>query len=257
MNAHVEAPGDPSMRSPRRFLRAALLVTACLISACDLPRDPEKSFEQLAARPLRVGLAEHPPFVMLRGGDPAGVEVALIEEFAAAAGTTVEWTTGTVEQLLPALEHFQLDLVAAGLTDATPWKKKIGMTRPWLETQWRVGFPAGFAAPDSLEGVEVAIDRRSEIAALLRKEKARVRLLPDPFAAATTATPPVAAEDWRLALHGYRLHEKQLKKERHIIAAAPGENRLLHRLDKFLHACRNEIPLLLQKAVTAQEQLSR
>jgi len=43
---------------------------------------------------MRVGLVEHPPWVVRTNGEPRGVEVELVRQFANGLGTTPEWHWG-------------------------------------------------------------------------------------------------------------------------------------------------------------------
>ena len=107
-----------------------LAVILCLTAACsNLPRDPKETLRTVQTRPMRVGLVEHAPWVIRTTGEPAGVEVDLVRQFAAALGTTPEWNWGGEQEQLEALEEYQLDLVIGGFTDRTPWRKYVGLTR--------------------------------------------------------------------------------------------------------------------------------
>ncbi len=63
-----------------RRLLTCLLVSACAVGCKDLPRDPEGTLNRVRGGRVRVGLVEHPPWVVRRsGGEPAGVEVELVK----------------------------------------------------------------------------------------------------------------------------------------------------------------------------------
>lgn len=116
----------------------ATLLAAAVLAACadvDLPRDPESTLERAEERGrLRVGVAESPPWVVRRGGEAAGVEADLVRGFAADRGLEVEWVWGGADDHLAALERFELDAVAAGLTAGSPWSKRVALTRRYVET---------------------------------------------------------------------------------------------------------------------------
>ena len=109
----------------------ALLATV----ACEpFPRDPEDTLERAAGGVLRVGVSEAPPWVERTAGDSAsGPEAELIRAFADSIEARVEWRWGPVEEHLEALERHELDVVAAGLLGKSPWRKHVGLTRPWLQ----------------------------------------------------------------------------------------------------------------------------
>ena len=114
---------------------AALLLLA---TGCDLPRDPEKTLDRVRGGTLRVGVSAHEPWTDWKGDGsdrrPVGIEVELAEQFAKEIDAEVHWVRGSEGELLTALENFDLDLVAAGLTDDTPWKDRVGLSRTFVET---------------------------------------------------------------------------------------------------------------------------
>jgi polar amino acid transport system substrate-binding protein len=119
-------------------LKPSILITSFLIvfvahGCANLPRDPKKTLRQLQSRPIRVGLVENPPWVVRSSGEPSGVEVDLIRNFASELGTTAEWHWGGEQKQLEALEYYQLDIVLGGLTDQTPWRKYVALTSPYFE----------------------------------------------------------------------------------------------------------------------------
>jgi ABC-type amino acid transport substrate-binding protein len=116
-----------------RLLALAVLALAGALAACELPRDPRHTLAQVRSRPLRVGVAEAPPWVTRdASGEPSGLEVEVVRELAAALGTTVDWRWADPERRLQELHEHRLDLVVAGLTTETPWKKRLGLTRPYF-----------------------------------------------------------------------------------------------------------------------------
>lgn len=112
-----------------------LCALALLAFGCErYPMDPEHSLDRALERgTLRVGLSEAPPWVTREGERPGGVEVALIERFATELGVAPEWRWGPPEEHMEALERFELDLAAGGITQKNPWSKKVGATRPYYE----------------------------------------------------------------------------------------------------------------------------
>ena len=105
-----------------------------IVPACDLPRDPHKTLARVQGRTLKAGVSEDPPFIVQRGIEAEGIEADVIRGFAKQLGADVRWIWGSQERQLEALHEFDLDLVAGGLRANTPWKKKVAVTRPFLET---------------------------------------------------------------------------------------------------------------------------
>jgi polar amino acid transport system substrate-binding protein len=212
------------------MVTAGLLALA-LLTACDLPRDPRRTLASAAERgKLLVGVAESPPWVVRRGDEAAGVEADLVRAFAAELGAEVAWVWGGVDEHLGALERFELDLVAAGLEGGSPWSKKLGFTRPYLEAEQVVGVPPGVAPPERLDGLRVAVAPGDALAAALAERGAVVVRSDRPWESGL----PVAAPEWEVAARRYTPAGETLRRTRHVLAAPPGENGLLVRLERFL-----------------------
>lgn len=126
---------SPTPSRLRSFALLLLVLSLAPLTACErFPIDPERSLEQALERgSLRIGLSEAPPWVTRDGDSPGGVEVELIERFAAGLGVTPDWRWGPIEGHAHALERYELDLVAGGVTRKNPWTKRAGATRPYYQ----------------------------------------------------------------------------------------------------------------------------
>jgi ABC-type amino acid transport substrate-binding protein len=102
-----------------------------LASACDMPADAEGTLARVRGSTMRVGVTEHPPWDSIAGDSVSGVEPRLIARLASQLGTRVRWRRGSESELLDALERRELDLVAVGLTDDSPWNGRVAFTRPY------------------------------------------------------------------------------------------------------------------------------
>lgn len=227
------------------MLRLILITFLLFTFACtNLPRDPKETLRQLQSRPLRVGLVEHPPWVVRTGSEPAGAEVDLIRNFASELGTTADWHWGGEQEQLEALEHYQLDVVIGGLTDQTPWSKYVGLTSPYFEETYRIAIPPALQL-ESIKGAEVTVEKGDAVAAKLEKKGARVVRVDD----LTNVSGPVAAPDWQLEQMDLKSMNEDLASLKHVIATPPGENALIKRLDEFLYKKRFDVKNLLQQQV--------
>lgn len=227
-----------------------LVIFGLLFTGCgNLPRDPKETLQHAQQNHrLRVGLVEHPPWVVRTGGEPAGAEVELVRRFAKELGVTPEWLWGGEQEHLEALEHYQLDLVIGGLTDATPWSKYVGLTAPYFVEHISVGVPPTMQSPETLKRAQVAVTRGDPIGGYLERKGAQVVNVDN----LKQAEGAVAAPDWQLEQMGLNKTGFELRTENHVMATPPGENALIKRLDDFLYAQSAEIKGLLQQEVARQ-----
>jgi ABC-type amino acid transport substrate-binding protein len=151
---------------------------------------------------MRVGMVVHAPWTRLEEGQPSGVEVELIENFAKQLGSEVEYVEGTIPELLEAIKQGEVDVLIGGLSATDPGvreQKEAGITNPYLTTRFVVGVPPNEEAFDDLSGLKVAIERIDATAALLKEEGA-IPVRVDDLSAAQM---PVAAYPWQLAAWGF------------------------------------------------------
>ncbi|SDO39501.1 hypothetical protein SAMN04487848_0742 [Microbacterium sp. ru370.1] len=124
------------MLRPRGVAALALGLAVLLTAGCGIriPADPEGTLEAVEGGTLRAGVSPNGDWIRLGDDQPAGTEADALRAFARAHDATVEWTVGSEEALVRGLENGDLDVVAGGLTDETPWTNKAGMTRPYAES---------------------------------------------------------------------------------------------------------------------------
>ena len=101
--------------------------------ACGLPRDPDRTLERVRGGVVRVGIAESRPWVIVTPNGAEGIEPTLVKAIADSLGVTIEWIRKGESELLTDLEERKLDLVIGGLTDDSPWKTKVALTKPFYE----------------------------------------------------------------------------------------------------------------------------
>jgi hypothetical protein len=158
------------MTSPRCWAALALFV---LTGGCDrLPRDMRGTLDEVRGQTLRAGVvSERAPWVERRDGGASGIEVQLIERFAARLGARVSWTWGGEQGLVERLERRELHVVAAGFDETSPWSKHVGMTRPYFESEedWSRSVRHVLAVPPGENAWLLQLER------FLREERARVQ----------------------------------------------------------------------------------
>jgi ABC-type amino acid transport substrate-binding protein len=183
---------------------------------------------------LRVGVTENSPWVRRdSSGRPAGVEPQLIEDFAKEIGVDLRWQWGSAETHFEALERFELDLAIGGLTQSSPWTRRVGFTFPYYISPFHVGAPSGHSGSElsaDLTGVTVAVHPESGLHRPLKDRGAKVVEREN----LGTSEGPVAAADWELEGLGLQPRGEALRKLRHGVAVPPGENALLVKLEDFL-----------------------
>lgn len=120
---------------------ALLAVVALALSGCgiSMPADPDGTLDRVRGGTLHVGASPNGDAVQLEGDTVAGAEVELVERFADHLDADLEWTVGAEEALVRGLERGELDLVIGGLSDASPWVDRAGMTRPYAEVRDHAG----------------------------------------------------------------------------------------------------------------------
>ncbi|WP_225310221.1 transporter substrate-binding domain-containing protein [Microbacterium testaceum] len=113
----------------------AAAVTVLMLSGCGIriPSDPKGTLDAVEGGVLRAGVSPNGEWVRAGADRPAGIEVEVLTEFARSLGAEVEWTVGSEESLVRGLEEGDLDVVAGGITEQTPWTNKAGITRPYAE----------------------------------------------------------------------------------------------------------------------------
>lgn len=201
-----------------------------------LPNDPEGTLERARGGTLRVGVSEAAPWLTRAEGVPGGLEAGLVRGFAERIDADVEWVWGPPEEHLAALERFELDVAAGGLTAGSPWKSRVGLTRPYAREEWRVGVPPGTEPPEDLEGLSVVVPDAGPAAAWIRAKGARPVRARD----LSTARGPVAAPVWKLRELGYRPTNHVLHTTRRVLAVPPGENGLLAELERYARDLRRK-----------------
>jgi polar amino acid transport system substrate-binding protein len=107
------------------------LLAAAVAMACGVPRDADHTLDRVRGRELRVGVTDHPPWVEVRDDRVSGVEPSLVNELARGLHARPTFRRGSESELMEALHRGELDLVAAGLHDGSPWKGRVALTKPY------------------------------------------------------------------------------------------------------------------------------
>lgn len=108
-----------------------LVIIMATVSGCDLPTDPEGTFDSVKAGTLKVGFIEDSPWVTRSAAAPQGIEAELVRRLARQLNVKIEWVSGGDSRLMDALQNFELDLIIGGVLESTAWGTHVGLTRPW------------------------------------------------------------------------------------------------------------------------------
>lgn len=157
-------------------LRAIPVIAILLVAAaCDIPRDPRNTLAEAVNDTLHVGVTEARPWVIRTGGEPTGVEPALVRAFARAIDAELEWDWGPAAEHMEALSRFELDVAIGGFTRDTPWRSHVGLTAPYHTTRTTGPVPRNehhvMAVPPGENRLLMALENAlhgSDVEALLR-----------------------------------------------------------------------------------------
>lgn len=191
------------------WMRAWMLFGLAMITACDLPSDPNDTLARVQNGILRVGAIDADPWVRWSDLGPSGIEVSLIEEFARELGARVEWIRGGESQVLLALSEERLDLAIGGLTNSNPWSNEVAFTRPY---------------------------HHSHLSITLRPAAGGARLV---------TVPQQKLEEMKGGLDQEPLVSEEFE---HVMAVPNGENAWLLRLETFLMSRESRIARMLDEA---------
>ena len=142
---------------------------------------------------------------------------------------------------MEALEHFELDLVIGGITEQTPWEKRIGISRPYIETHLVIAVPPGQPPIHNLKNQRIAVRSGDSAARMLRRKQAQPVEVADPLSIGI----PAAIEDWQLPADWTNTN-LSLQTRSRVLAVPPGENAWLVEIERFLHQQRGNMPALLK-----------
>jgi polar amino acid transport system substrate-binding protein len=210
----------------------ALIAAVAALVGCQYPRDVEGTLERVSGGTMRVGVSDHEPWVNLDGPQPTGVEPTIIRRFAETIDAEIHWVQGDSEELVEALERGQLDVVLAGFTRTSEHRRRVALTRPYVDTELFLAHPKGEEMPDEDHDVEVAVEADSQAAGLLDHKTDYGLLELDSLEGVDR--PALVWDYWLDDLPGLEATDEDLIDEEHAIAVRFGENAFLTELEKFL-----------------------
>lgn len=141
---------------------APAVVALLLLTACEgFPQDAARSLERAHGSALQAGASHDPPWVIVaKDGTPSGPEIELVEALAASEGLRVEWTAGAHDQLMARLADFDLQVVAGGHRDGSPWEPDLGWSRAYaLPVTGTPRIDRRLALPPGENALQMTVDR--------------------------------------------------------------------------------------------------
>lgn len=122
-------------------LAAGVFLCIAILSCRDYPKDPGGTFNRVKRESVvRIGVISEEPWAKrLPDGSAEGIEGELAAGFAESLGAKPVWHFLSEKKVVEGLENGGLDLGIGGFTDDSPRKKKLGFTRPYVETPKKGG----------------------------------------------------------------------------------------------------------------------
>jgi polar amino acid transport system substrate-binding protein len=209
----------------------AVAVLAAL-AGCQYPRDVEGTLDRVEGGTMRVGVSDNQPWVNTDGSEPTGVEPTIVRRFAQQLDAEVHWVQGDSEELVEALERGQLDVVIAGITRTSLYKRKVALTRPYVDTELFLAHPKGEEMPEEDHDTRIAVEADTQEAGLLDHKTDYGLLERDSLEGIDR--PALVWDYWLDDLPQMEATDEDLIDEEHAIAVRFGENAFLTELERFL-----------------------
>ena len=214
-----------------RAVALLLLVAVAALAGCQFPRDVEHTLDRVEGGTMRVGVSDNEPWVNLDGSQPSGVEPEIVRGFAESIDAEIEWVQGDSEELVEALETGQLDVVIAGLTRKSEFRRKVALTRPYVDTELLLAHSRGQSMPEESHDVRVAVEADSLAAGLL-DHKTDYGLLE--LNSLEGVRGPALVWDYWLDDLPLESTGEDLIDEEHCMAVRLGENAFMVELEEYL-----------------------
>ena len=110
--------------------------TSLTLIGCDnYPKDTHQTLQHIQSRGvLRIGAIEQAPWAYREGGVAKGIEIKLAMAFARSLGAEPQIEFLSEADATEYLRQHQIDLMVGGLTNASPRKDELGLTRNYFQT---------------------------------------------------------------------------------------------------------------------------
>lgn len=130
------------------------------------------------------------------------------------------------------MKEYQLDIGIGGFSSTTPWKKHVGLTRPYATETIKAGAPKKEDIPEEIEDYKLVVEKGSNGLVAVRKKKG-IPVVVDSIGSITSLT---AAPQSELLEKGAAVSEYDLDKIRYVLVVPKGENGLLKNLEDYIYS---------------------
>lgn len=110
-------------------------ISFTLIGCDEYPKDTHQTLQHVQSRGvLRIGAIEQAPWAYRDEGVAKGIEIKLAMAFARSLGAEPQVEFLSEADATEYLRQHQIDLMVGGLTNASPRKDELGLTRKYFQT---------------------------------------------------------------------------------------------------------------------------
>tara|TARA_R100001369_G_scaffold20091_1_gene36768 strand:- start:270044 stop:270493 length:450 start_codon:yes stop_codon:yes gene_type:complete len=106
-------------------------LTFSAVTSCNIPKDPEDSWEDIQKNGLQIGVIVNPPYTIQQNSFFSGTEIELIQNFSSENKLQSRYISGNETDLTDKLENYEIDILLGGFTKKSIWSKKVGLTTPY------------------------------------------------------------------------------------------------------------------------------
>lgn len=147
-------------------------ISFTLIGCDEYPKDTHHTLQQIQSRGmLRIGAIAQAPWAFQEEGVAKGIEINLAMAFARSLGAEPQVEFLSEAEATEYLRQHQIDLMVGGLTNASPRKDELGLTRIYFQTGEEQKYEHVMAVPKGENGFLVRLET------FLKQQHNRIQLM--------------------------------------------------------------------------------
>jgi polar amino acid transport system substrate-binding protein len=141
-------------------LYVVFVCLSCTLIGCDeFPKDTHHTLQHIQSRGvLRIGAIDQAPWAYREEGVAKGIEIKLAVVFARSLGVEPHIEFLSEADATEYLRQHQIDLMLGGLTNASPRKDEVGLTRNYFQTGDEQTYEHVLAVPKGENGFLVRLE---------------------------------------------------------------------------------------------------